>query len=42
VAGFCECGDKPPGCIKRGKFDDKLRTWYVVKKDSAPCSQLVS
>jgi len=30
------------GSIKCGEFLDQLRTCYLLKKDSAPCSKYVS
>ena len=42
VAGSCECGNEPSGSIKCGEFVDWLRTSQLVRKDSAPWSQLVS
>jgi hypothetical protein len=35
VAGCCEYGDEPSGCIQ---FLDYLRTCQLLTEDSAPCS----
>ena len=40
VAGFCKCGNEPSASVKSGEFLDQLRTCCVLKKDSAPWSQL--
>jgi hypothetical protein len=40
AAGFCECCNEPSGFIKCRKFPDYLRTGWLVKKGSAPCSEL--
>ena len=40
MAGTCECGNEPSGCIKCGEFLDQLKTCYL-KKDSAPWSKQV-
>jgi hypothetical protein len=42
VAGSCECGNELSGSIKRGEFLDYLKTYWLLKKDSAPWSQLVT
>jgi hypothetical protein len=39
VAGTCECGNETLGSVKRGEFLDYLRTGWLLKKDSAPCSK---
>ena len=41
MAGTCELGNEPSGCIKCGEFLDKLRTGSLLK-DSAPWSKQVS
>jgi hypothetical protein len=38
LLGCCECGNKPSGSIKCGEFLDKLRTCWLLNKDSAPWS----
>ena len=42
VEDACECGDEPSGSVKCGEFLDQLQTSQLVKKDSAPWSELVS
>jgi len=42
VAGICECVNETLGSIKCGEFLDKLRTGYLLKKESAPWSKSVS
>jgi hypothetical protein len=32
--GLCECGNEPSGSIKWGRFLDKLRTGWLLTKDS--------
>jgi hypothetical protein len=34
--GCCECGNKPPDSIKCREFLNWLKTFYFLKKDSAP------
>jgi len=38
MAGTCECGDEPSGCIKYGEFLDWLKVSELLK-DSAPWSK---
>jgi hypothetical protein len=38
VAGCCVYGDEPSGSIKCGEFLEKLRTFKLLRKDSAPWS----
>ena len=38
MAGLCECGDEPLGCLKCGEFVDWLCGRLAFKSDSAPCS----
>jgi hypothetical protein len=40
VAGCCEYGDEPSGSIKYGEFLEQLMTFYLLRKDSAPWSDL--
>ena len=40
MAGTCECGNAPSGYIECGEFRDWLRTGRLVRKDSAPWSEL--
>jgi carbonic anhydrase len=42
VAGCCECGNEPAVSIKFSEFLDQLKTYWVFRKDSAPCSSSVS
>jgi hypothetical protein len=42
VAGSCEHGNEPSGSIKCGDFVYQLSDYQLLKKDSAPCSWLVS
>jgi hypothetical protein len=39
---LCEHGNELSGSIKGGVFLDHLREYWVSKKDSVPCSWLVS
>ena len=39
MAGTCDCGNEPPGCIKCGEFLDYLKTCWFLKKDSGPQSK---
>ena len=41
VAGTCERGSESSGFIKCEEFD-QLRTGQILKKDSAPCTLLLS
>jgi len=36
VAGSCECGNEHAGSIKLGGSLHQLKTYYLLKKDSAP------
>ena len=38
VAGSFDCGNKPSGYIKCGEFIDKMKTWLLLRKGSAPWS----
>ena len=40
VAGTCDCGNERSGSIKWGGFLDQLKTGQLLKKDSAPWSEL--
>ena len=42
AVGSCECGNEPSGSTKCGEFLDWLKTGWLLKKDSAPWSELVS
>jgi hypothetical protein len=42
VAGFCGRSDEPSGSIKCREFLQQLRICYLLRKDSAPLSWLVS
>jgi hypothetical protein len=42
VVGTYERGNEPSGSIICGAFLDKLRKCWLLKKDSGPCSLLVS
>jgi hypothetical protein len=42
VEGFCEQDNEPPGSIKCWEFLDYLHNWRILKKGSAPWSQLLS
>jgi hypothetical protein len=42
VASSCEHGDEHMGSIKGGEFLDKLSDYYLLKKDSASWSYVVS
>jgi hypothetical protein len=42
VAGCCEHGNEPSCSGKGSEFLDYLGDYQLLKKDSAPCSQLVS
>jgi hypothetical protein len=42
VACTCECGNKPSGSINCGGFLDYLQTGWLLKKNSAQWSKLVS
>ena len=42
MAGTCKRGYEPSGSIKCGQFLDYLRTGELLKKDSAPWSELLS
>ena len=39
MAGTCEYGNEPSGSMICGEFLDKLRTYLLLKKDSAPWSK---
>ena len=41
VSGACECYTESTSSIKCGGFLDYLKTYYCVRKGSAPRSQLV-
>jgi hypothetical protein len=38
VAGCCEHGNEPSGCLKGGELLDWLSDCQLLKKDSAPWS----
>jgi hypothetical protein len=38
VAGCCEHGNEPLGSIKFWVILELLSNWWLLKKDSAPCS----
>ena len=40
MAGACECGNEPSGCINFGGFLDQLRTCWLLRKDCATWSLL--
>jgi hypothetical protein len=40
--GTCECGNEHSGSMKCGEFPDKVKTDWLLKKDSAPWIYLVS
>jgi hypothetical protein len=42
MASSCERGNELLGFIKSEESLDKLRKYYVFKKGSTPCVQLVS
>jgi hypothetical protein len=42
VAGCCKCGNELSGSTKSGEFPALLRTGWLIKKDSAPWSKVVS
>ena len=39
MAGTCNCGNEPSGCINCGEFLAKLKTELVLKEDSAAYSK---
>ena len=39
VEGNCECGNELSNSIKFGEFLDLMKTGWLLKKDSAPCSK---
>ena len=41
VADVCECDDEPSGSVKCREFLDQLQTSQLLKKDSAPWSELI-
>ena len=41
MTGTCECINEPSDSIKCREFLDKLRTGYLLKKDSGPCSKWI-
>jgi hypothetical protein len=41
VAGTYECGNEPSGSKKCGEFLDKLKTRWILRKDSAPWNKEV-
>ena len=41
VAGSCEYGDEPSGCIQCWEFLELLRTFWLRRKVSAPWSYLL-
>jgi hypothetical protein len=42
VAGSCEHDNEPSGSIKGGQLLDQLSDCWLLKKDSAPWSYLIS
>jgi len=42
VAGSCECGNENSGSIKCSDYLVQLQTSYMLKKNPAPWSKLVS
>jgi hypothetical protein len=42
LESFCENGNKPLGSVKGREFSDWMNNCWVLKKDSAPSSLLVS
>ena len=42
VAGCCEYGDEPSGSIKCREFFEYLRTFELLRKDTASWSQLIN
>jgi hypothetical protein len=42
VVGCCEHGNEPSGYVKRLDIVEYLSDWWLLMKDSAPCSWLVS
>jgi hypothetical protein len=40
VVGTCECGNEISGSINCGVLLDKLRNFWLLRKDSAPLSEL--
>ena len=41
LAGTCDCGNEPSGSIKFGVFLDFLKTCQLLRKDSAPWSDVI-
>jgi len=39
VVGTCKHGNERSGTTKCGKFLEKLRTGWLLKRDSGPCSK---
>ena len=42
MAGYCECGNESSDSIKCGEFSDNLRTYQLLRKDSATKSKELS
>jgi len=42
VAGTCECGNELSGSLKCREFLDLVRAFWLLRKDSAPCTEFVS